>query len=50
MTPGVAVTDTIKRVDGAGCVLETPDRAALRADPLQRTVSVVDPAGHVNPP
>ncbi len=31
VTPGVAVTDTIKRVDAAGRVLETPDRAALRA-------------------
>lgn len=31
VTPGVAVTDTVKRVDAAGLVLETPDRAGLRA-------------------
>ncbi len=29
--PGVAVTDTIKVVDGSGVVLSTPDRAGLRA-------------------
>jgi len=29
--PGLAVHDTIKRVDAAGKVLETPPRAALRA-------------------
>lgn len=29
--PGLAVTDTIKRMDAAGFVLETPDRALLRA-------------------
>jgi 2-C-methyl-D-erythritol 4-phosphate cytidylyltransferase/2-C-methyl-D-erythritol 2,4-cyclodiphosphate synthase len=30
-TPGVAVTDTVKRVDAAGAVLETLDRTTLRA-------------------
>jgi 2-C-methyl-D-erythritol 4-phosphate cytidylyltransferase/2-C-methyl-D-erythritol 2,4-cyclodiphosphate synthase len=29
--PGVAVTDTIKAVDGAGAICGAPDRAALRA-------------------
>jgi 2-C-methyl-D-erythritol 4-phosphate cytidylyltransferase/2-C-methyl-D-erythritol 2,4-cyclodiphosphate synthase len=29
--PGLAVTDTIKRVDARGDVVETPDRAGLRA-------------------
>lgn len=29
--PGQAVTDTIKRVDGAGFVVDTPDRSSLRA-------------------
>ncbi len=29
--PGLPVADTIKRVDGDGLVLETPDRASLRA-------------------
>jgi 2-C-methyl-D-erythritol 4-phosphate cytidylyltransferase len=29
--PGVAVPDTVKRIDAAGRVVETPDRAALRA-------------------
>ncbi len=29
--PGVAVTDTIKKADGEGICLETPDRASLRA-------------------
>jgi 2-C-methyl-D-erythritol 4-phosphate cytidylyltransferase len=29
--PGLAVTDTVKRVDAEGVVLETPDRAALMA-------------------
>lgn len=29
--PGVPVPDTVKRVDGTGRVVETPDRAALRA-------------------
>lgn len=29
--PGIAVTDTIKRVDADGKVLETPDRHSLRA-------------------
>lgn len=29
--PGVAVVDTIKRVDDVGRVLDTPDRAGLRA-------------------
>ena len=29
--PGVPVPDTVKRVDPAGRVVETPDRAALRA-------------------
>ena len=29
--PGVAVTDTIKRVNGDGAVLDTPDRASLVA-------------------
>lgn len=29
--PVLAVTDTVKRVDAAGLVAETPDRAALRA-------------------
>ena len=29
--PGVPVTDTVKQVDGAGMVLATPPRAALRA-------------------
>jgi 2-C-methyl-D-erythritol 4-phosphate cytidylyltransferase len=30
--PGIAVPDTVKRIDpGTGRVLETPDRAALRA-------------------
>jgi len=29
--PGIAVTDTIKRVDASGHVMETPPRAALRA-------------------
>jgi 2-C-methyl-D-erythritol 4-phosphate cytidylyltransferase len=29
--PGVPVADTIKKVDAAGRVVETPDRAALRA-------------------
>jgi 2-C-methyl-D-erythritol 4-phosphate cytidylyltransferase/2-C-methyl-D-erythritol 2,4-cyclodiphosphate synthase len=29
--PGIAVVDTIKRVDGAGRVVETPPRASLRA-------------------
>lgn len=31
VVPGLAVTDTIKRVDKNGNVLETPERAALRA-------------------
>lgn len=29
--PGLALTDTVKRVDAAGLVLETPDRASLMA-------------------
>lgn len=29
--PGLAVTDTIKRVDSHGVILETPERATLRA-------------------
>ncbi|HZQ79925.1 MAG TPA: 2-C-methyl-D-erythritol 4-phosphate cytidylyltransferase [Acidimicrobiia bacterium] len=29
--PGVPVPDTVKRIDAAGRVVETPDRAALRA-------------------
>ncbi len=29
--PGLALTDTVKRVDRAGLVLETPDRASLMA-------------------
>lgn len=29
--PGIAVTDTIKRVDAAGVVVETPDRSTLVA-------------------
>lgn len=29
--PGVAVTDTIKRVDGHGVVVDTPDRSSLMA-------------------
>ncbi len=29
--PGIAVTDTIKRVDGTGVVVETPDRSTLVA-------------------
>ncbi|MDX8403516.1 MAG: 2-C-methyl-D-erythritol 4-phosphate cytidylyltransferase [Mariprofundaceae bacterium] len=29
--PGVAVHDTIKRVNAKGCVMETPDRTLLRA-------------------
>ena len=29
--PGIAVTDTIKRVDAAGIVVETPDRSTLVA-------------------
>ena len=29
--PGIPVADTIKRVDATGRVIETPDRAALRA-------------------
>ena len=29
--PGVAVTDTIKRIDAAGKVIDTPDRGRLRA-------------------
>lgn len=31
VVPGVAVTDTIKRVDAAGVVVDTPPRALLRA-------------------
>lgn len=31
VVPGVAVTDTIKRVDAAGVVVDTPPRASLRA-------------------
>lgn len=31
VTPGVAITDTVKEVDGAGRVLCTPDRRCLRA-------------------
>jgi 2-C-methyl-D-erythritol 4-phosphate cytidylyltransferase len=31
VVPGVAVVDTIKRVDTVGRVLDTPDRAGLRA-------------------
>lgn len=29
--PGIAVTDTIKRIDSKGAVVETPDRGSLRA-------------------
>jgi 2-C-methyl-D-erythritol 4-phosphate cytidylyltransferase len=29
--PGIALTDTVKRIDGNGVVLETPDRASLMA-------------------
>ncbi len=31
VVPGLPVTDTIKVVDDQGCVLDTPDRGALRA-------------------
>jgi 2-C-methyl-D-erythritol 4-phosphate cytidylyltransferase/2-C-methyl-D-erythritol 2,4-cyclodiphosphate synthase len=31
VVPGIPLADTVKRVDGAGLVHETPDRAALRA-------------------
>jgi 2-C-methyl-D-erythritol 4-phosphate cytidylyltransferase len=31
VVPGVAVDDTIKRVDGAGVVIDTPSRESLRA-------------------
>ena len=31
VVPGLAVTDTIKRVDAAGFIVETPPRAMLRA-------------------
>ncbi|GAC56889.1 2-C-methyl-D-erythritol 4-phosphate cytidylyltransferase [Gordonia hirsuta DSM 44140 = NBRC 16056] len=31
VVPGLPVADTLKRVDDAECVVDTPDRAALRA-------------------
>jgi 2-C-methyl-D-erythritol 4-phosphate cytidylyltransferase len=31
VTPGLAVVDTLKQVDGSGRVIATPDRSALRA-------------------
>ena len=31
VVPGIPVTDTVKRVDGDGVVVATPDRASLRA-------------------
>ncbi|OIO02207.1 MAG: bifunctional enzyme IspD/IspF [Desulfovibrionaceae bacterium CG1_02_65_16] len=42
VAPGLAVTDTIKRVDATGSVLETPERAFLRA--------VQTPQGFALPP
>lgn len=31
VVPGLPLADTVKRVDGAGAVMDTPDRATLRA-------------------
>ena len=39
--PGVAVPDTVKRVDATGRVVETPDRAALRAIQTPQAFSAV---------
>ena len=49
--PGIAVTDTIKVVDGQGGVVSTPDRASLRAvqTPQAFRASVLRAAHATNP-